>query len=359
MSLLVAACVGPDRPLPREKPSPPAIETPLSAMPEPLSNNAVATLERGGRPYFYSFFGLPETKSAARISRAAYEFDPLADSWRRLPPVPVDGGRLAASAVGLGDRIYLFGGYTVAADGRETTQPHAFAFDPATNRYERLPDIPKPVDDSVALPYLDRYIYLVSGWHQDGNVPHVQVFDTVTRRWFAATDYPGLPVFGHAGGIVGNKMLIADGVTVTAPPGTGPSRFENLGDVWLGEISPDDPSIIDWRPMPAHDGPPLYRAGAAGLDSRNWVVFAGGTDNPYNYDGIGYDGRPASPSDQVLVFDLAEEQWIARGQKPHSTMDHRGLVVDGETLFTIGGMGPGQVVTGAIVQVFPGPPPAG
>ena len=79
-----------------------------------------------------------------------------------------------------------------------------------------------PVDDTVALVYQNRYIYLVSGWHgsgiskSTGNVNLVQVFDSQQGRWFNATPFPGAPVFGHAGGIVDDQFLIVDGVKVNA-----------------------------------------------------------------------------------------------------------------------------------------------
>ena len=45
--------------------------------------------------------------------------------------------------------------------------------------------MPVPVDDSVALSYKERYIYLISGWHNDGNVNLVQVYDT-KKQYMAA-----------------------------------------------------------------------------------------------------------------------------------------------------------------------------
>ena len=50
-----------------------------------------------------------------------------------------------------------------------------------------------PVEDAVLLVYLDRYIYLVSGWHDLGNVNLVQVLDTANGTWQQATPWPGAP----------------------------------------------------------------------------------------------------------------------------------------------------------------------
>jgi hypothetical protein len=42
--------------------------------------------------------------------------------------------------------------------------------------------MPVPVDDDISLPYQSRYIYLISGWHNDGNVNLVQLYDTKTNQ---------------------------------------------------------------------------------------------------------------------------------------------------------------------------------
>ena len=93
-------------------------------------------------------------------------------------------------------------------------------------------------------------------------------------------------------------------------------------------------------------GPPLYRAAAGALDE--WIFFAGGTDNPYNYDGIGYDGEPSSPRAGFFAYDVTLGDWVVLDAKPLPSMDHRGLVVVGRALFIVGGMLEGQRVTSRV-----------
>ena len=57
----------------------------------------------------------------------------------------------------------------------------------------------------------------------------------------------------------------------------------------------------------------------------NWIIMAGGTNNPYNYNGIGYDREPSEPEAGVFGFDLESGQWRCFGELPVATMDHRGL----------------------------------
>ncbi|MGQ0733901.1 MAG: hypothetical protein ACT4QD_09625 [Acidobacteriota bacterium] len=41
------------------------------------------------------------------------------------------------------------------------------------------------------------------------------------------------------------------------------------------------------------------------------VMIAGGTMNPYNYNGVGYDGRPSEPAATTWIYDVTGDTWIA------------------------------------------------
>lgn len=336
--LLLAACGRPEI-------APPALpDSPFAPMPEAHANNAVAALRIGGRDRLYSFMGLKAGKTHEDISTAAFEYDVAADRWRRLPPVPVPEGRLAAAATALGGKVWLFGGYSVAADGHEVSTPHVLSLDPATDTWRRHADMPRPVDDSVALPYAGRYVYLVSGWHMDGNVAGVQVYDTVEGIWFNATDFPGIPVFGHAGGLVGDHIVVIDGVAVLGER-DGKRDFGLVAQAWVGEINPDDPSDIAWRRVNDHGGAPLYRAAGTGAAELGLALFAGGSTRAYNFSGTGYDGHPAEPSARVFGYDPVNDIWLGFADKPIASMDHRGLLAADNAFWTLGGMIAGQRVS--------------
>lgn len=311
---------------------------------EPATNNAVAFATRDGQLYLYSFNGLGEGKTWADVNADAYAVNATEQWAKALPSVPGGKGRLASTAVTVNGAIYVIGGYTVGEDGTEVSTPDVYAFDPATGTYTAKSPMPVPVDDSVAFAYKDHYIYLVSGWHDDGNVSNVQVYDTTADRWLSATPYPGAPVFGHAGGISGNRFVIADGVAVTGTDDDGKRIFGASDEAWLGIINPDIITEIDWQKIPPHPGNPLYRMAAAGVPGEDLVVFAGGSDNPYNYNGIGYDGVPSEPSASVFGFDIAAREWRVFGEKAYPTMDHRGMIFFDERFYIVGGMTRGQEV---------------
>ena len=273
------------------------------ALPAAHSNNAVAIAEGANGPTLFSFNGLRSGKSHADISKAAFACAIARRRCEAIKDVPVPQGRLASVAVSLGGHVYVIGGYSVAEDGSEISEPEMYRLDPLTGQYKRMADMPVPVDDAVAVTYKDRYIYLISGWHDKGNVVLVQLYDSHTDDWSRASDYPGPAVFGHAGGIVGGSILIADGVKIV-PEVKGAARFVLSNDVWRGDIDPANPARIAWRKVKPHPGAPLYRMAAAGSLQRGQVIFAGGSDNPYNFDGIGYDGTPSAPSSAIFGYDF-------------------------------------------------------
>jgi hypothetical protein len=248
----------------------------------------------------------------------------------------------------VGELAYVFGGYTLAADGAEVSTPWVHSFDPVTSTFTELAPMPIPVDDAVSVSYANRYIYLISGWHDLGNVNLVQRYDTQTDIWVQATPLPGNSLFGHAGGIVGSKMLYCDGVTVLAHSDR-PRSFVASEDCYLGQINANDSRRIDWRAVAAHPGAPRYRMAAAGISKLNAVVFLGGSENPYNYNGIGYDGAPSEPVRSAMIFDLSSHRWRMPILQGTPSMDHRGLVPLADLWVTVGGMRPEQSVTDAVV----------
>lgn len=324
--------------------SAPAGSAPPS-LPEPVTNNVVAVVEAAGREHIVSLLGLGPGKTWRDLRAGGYVHVIGTHGWEALPEVPDKQGRLAATAATVAGAVFLFGGYTVAEDGSESSTPYVYRLNVIDRSYQRLADMPTPVDDSVALVHRDRYVYLISGWHDVDNVALVQVYDVVEDRWRQATPFPGTPVFGHAGAIEDGHMLICDGVRVVRESGRG--KYAPSDECWLGRIDEQAPERIDWKRVPAHPGPPRYRSAAIAADS--WYLFVGGSANPYNYDGVGYDGRPAEPESDLLWFDRRQQCW--RTEAGPAVMDLRALAVTAGGTFVVGGMRAGQTVSASVVVV--------
>ncbi len=321
----------------------------LPELQQPISNNAVTLVATEQGVYLYSFLGLGSGKTWQDISSAAAVLNPTAKTWTELKPVPGTLGRLAASAVSAGGAAWLFGGYTVAADGSEKSIAGVYRVRPGESQMHWVTDMPVPVEDSVMLVYQDRYIYLVSGWHDLGNVNLVQVLDTKNLSWTQATPWPGVPVFGHSGGISEGRMLVCDGVRIQYPADDSPREFLSSKQCWSGRIDAENYRRIHWRSVQPHPGAGRYRMAATG-DANQQVVFAGGSVNPYNFNGIGYNGMPAETEKSVFSYSFTTGEWQQHGDLPQGTMDHRGLPYAHGWYYLIGGMQDQQEIVSKVYR---------
>ena len=105
--------------------------------------------------------------------------------------------------------------------------------------------------------------------------------------------------------------------------------------------------MIAWTEVNPSPFSPTYRAAnSLGSLASGRVLFVGGTDNPYNFNGTGYNGQPSNPLAQVMAYDPENDAWSliddTNGEPHTATMDHRGLVSFAGGWATVGGMtGPG------------------
>lgn len=326
----------------------------LPPLPEPVTNNAVALVEVEQQQHLISFMGLGSGRTHKDVHNKVWSLPlTMKGQWqerKRVPSSLVLKGRLASIAASIGDKTFLFGGYTVAEDHSEVSSPDNFVYDLKTDTYKGIAPTPVPTDDAIALTYIGRYIYLISGWHNDGNVNLVQVYDVQTNTWRQASPFPGTPVFGHAGGIMDNRMVICDGVKVQARLKQR-RTFKQVSKCFIGEIDVKNPLKVDWQLLEHPTRKGKYRMAAAGVELPNGkgVMFVGGSDNPYNYNGVGYDGTPSQPSADVWFYDIKQQKWLY-GQHAVNTMDHRGLLISkgGEKAYILGGMGEQQKVLNSV-----------
>ncbi|MBE9548712.1 MAG: galactose oxidase [Proteobacteria bacterium] len=319
----------------------------LPPLPQASSNNAVSAFRDNQGLHLISLLGLGSQKTPTAIHKQG--FISSQGKWQKIsvPGQP----RLASAAANIGNSIYLLGGYTVADDGSEVSTPEVYRYQ--DGKWQTLRPMPVPVDDMVVLVYQQRYIYLVSGWHDVGNVNLVQVLDTRTGEWQQATPWPGEPVFGHAGAIFEDRMVVCDGVRIQYPQlnlGTEKKReFLSSPQCWLGEINKDDIRRINWQRLANHPGDARYRMVAAATDT-GLLVFAGGSTNPYNYDGVGYNNKASVAEAEVFSYDLKADRWQVLGSLPQASMDHRGMIYDQGWFYLLGGMTNPQTVTDRVLR---------
>ncbi|MFQ5462793.1 MAG: IPTL-CTERM sorting domain-containing protein [Phycisphaerae bacterium] len=321
----------------------------LAPYPTNITNNAVTSVCQGGSCTIYSFMGMTQPNNTASVTAASYKLEsPGTGPWIQIADAPLLNGKakIAASAVVCGGNIYLLGGYTIG--GPEVTEPRLFRYDNATDTYIQLADVPTEVDDTVTAVYQDRYIYLMSGWHGpiNSNTQAVQVYDTQTDTWQQATPIPVAGRFGHTGGAVGDRLVFIDGSIAAG-------QFPIVHTTVVGTIDPADVAAINWTiPAPSPFSQTYRAAGSQGTQPCDRVIFVGGTNNPYNFNGTGYNGQPANPLDQVMTYDPVADAWSlvddSFGVAHGPTMDHRGLVYFNGAWVTVGGMRGPNIPTNAV-----------
>ena len=331
-------------------PAPAPEKSQFDPLPAPVSNNAVASIHVAKHSYIFSFMGIGAKKTWDAITTNSYELDEDTGKWSATNPVPGAAGRIAASAVAARGQVFLFGGYTVDGQGGEITVPDVSVFEPIYGNWARAADIPIAVDDSVAGVFHDRYIYLISGWGGNRAIANVQMYDLEKNRWTQATPIPGTPVFAHAGAIVGDTIVYVDGAhEVTAD---GQTRRVASDECWMGKIDRKHPERIEWSKLPPHPGAARFRIAAGASEKDEKIYFSGGSDNPYSFNGMGYNGSPSEPSPVTFDYDVRHNKWeTVTENTPDPTMDHRGLIVRSHDLVVIGGMEKGQHVTAKVVVV--------
>ena len=321
----------------------------LEPLPSPTTDNAVTGVWSHGSVLLYSFMGLGEKKTPDAIAPGAYEIDLSQGSWNSIHAVPGTVGRIAASAIGVRDHIFLFGGYVVDSQGNAMTVPDVNAYEPSRNRWFRSADIPVPVGDAVIGAIQDRYIYLIGGRSNQGPVTDVQIYDAEKNTWTKGTPMAGSPVFGHAGGIVGDTIVYIGGAKANSE---GKPKYVPSDECWIGKVDRHDRTKITWSKLPPHPGNASYRIAGGPSERDQTVFFSGGTDNPYDISGVGYDGKPAEPSPVTFAYDIRSAKWETINENtPDPTMDHRALVSTSEGLILIGGMEGGQKVTARVVML--------
>jgi len=323
-----------------------AVDSVVDPLPDPVSNNAVAMLKVHGELLLFSFMGIGAKKTPDSITNTAFSLDAKEGKWSAVHAVPGTAGRIGAVAAGVRDQLFVFGGYVVDAQGAMAV-PDVGMYEPPSDRWLRGADLPTPVGDSVVGVYRDRYVYLIGGRSNRGVVNDVQVYDTDKDKWSQATPLAGPPVYGHAGALVDGTIVYVDGARKNSS-GNSPGYVAS-DECWVGKIDHHDPTKIQWTKLPNHPGSARYRIAAGGSDKDQKIYFAGGTDNPYDYTGIGYDGKPAEPSPVSFAFNLRTGKWETISEStPDPTMDHRGLLVTHEGLVLIGGMEKEQKVTNRV-----------
>jgi N-acetylneuraminic acid mutarotase len=190
------------------------------------------------------------------------EYDPEADSWRDLEPMPTARGGGAAAVIG--DKIYVAGGRPPAGNAFEV-------YDIGDDAWESLPDLPQtfPERNHLIAAALGDKIYVAGGRYDGGGFTSprtrsLDVFDPSTGEWSLAAEM--LRERGGLNGVAANGCFFVWG-------GEG----SNIGEP--NDVYPDhdvyDPVTDTWTALPDLPTPVHGVTGSAFVDGLIYIPGGG------------------------------------------------------------------------------------
>jgi N-acetylneuraminic acid mutarotase len=258
-------------------------------MPRPAHHAALAAAN--GKIYVMGGF-VPPADTALPLGAAwqpidnAWQYDPVADTWKSLAPLPTKRG--SAVAVEVGGKIYTIGGATtvegpVRDDSRgrldDAKDPFFTAFgparvlavnevyDPATNKWETRQPMSVPRNHAFS-GAVNGKIYVIGGRTGHGfilsatNTDVVEEYDPASDTWNVPRERMPTARSGGVSGTDGRRIYVAGG-EVTTQQLVGAYRA----------IEAYDPLTNSWSTLPPM---PMPRHGAAGAVIGNRLYLVSG-----------------------------------------------------------------------------------
>lgn len=219
---------------------------PVADLPEPLhhANAAVA----GGKIYVVGFLIGPFVADGR-----TFIYDPEADAWSAGQPMPPGTERGASGVAVLAGKIYVAGGL------RSGAVDDFSVYDPASDTWETLPDLPAARDHLVG-GAIAGLIYMAGG--RGGTIDAVagrlDAFDPASGRWSTRASMP-TPRGGAAGAVADGRLYVIGG---EGNPAAASGVF--------AEVEAYDPETDRWTSLPPMSTP-RHGTGAAALFGQIYV----------------------------------------------------------------------------------------
>ena len=267
------------------------------AAPFPEPEEEVYGVAANGKMYAIGGYGLGSPKGFV------YEYDPAADKWARKTPMPRPAHHAALAEYR--GKIYVFGGFVPPPSGppRATWVPidNVWEYDPVADSWKALPPLPTRRGAANAFEVGGK-MYIIGGASVHPGSKDLgiapggsgralttnEVYDPATNKWETRQTMP--TARNHAyGGVVGGKIYVIGGRMGAA--GIGAATNSDIVEVY-------DPAIDSWGGLGARM--PTPRSGGA------WGTYAGRI-----YVAGGEVSTPVlvGAYRAVEVFDPATNQW--------------------------------------------------
>jgi len=208
-----------------------------------------------------------------------WEYDPAADKWTKKKSMPVPAHHAAITEYH--GKLYIFGGFTFYAVPNQTFggwEPvdNAWEYDPAADSWKALAPLPTKRGSPVAI-MLGGKIYVIGGASNQGsNAPAIfptgparsltvnEAYDPETNKWETRNPMPTPRNHAYAGAVSGKIYVI--GGRVAQPFITVASNLDIVEEY--------DPSTDQWGPQKARM--PTARSGGGFATYNGRIYVAGG-----------------------------------------------------------------------------------
>jgi sialidase-1 len=259
-----------------------------------------------------------------RSSRWAHRYDPKTDQWTRLPDLP--GRREYTRAVAAEGAVYVLGG---ASQDRPTVpSAEVYRLDTANPNagWKTLPSMQvarthqsvEKIGHQIIVAGGNRYDFAEKGYSPKTIQSTAESLDlsATDQGWTSVAPIPGSPRGWSATAALGGKMYMLGGVTWTAPVRQR-----------LTESLAYDPQQDAWKKLA--DFPiPISGWETDVYDSR-YLITIGGAGARWN--------------DVPFVYDTQLDRWlrITSPLPPGALFNDCGVCIQGDTVYVIGGEGSG------------------
>ncbi len=212
----------------------------------------------GSKVYVFGGYKLP---SGATNKAYALDIEKLEEGWKELKEMPTPRGALGAAAIG--NRIYVVGGSTGTKPLRTVE-----VYDVLENSWSFAPGLPSP-KEHAAVVALDAKVFVIGGRNEESfTLSTVEAFDIAKNSWESVKEMPT--------GRSGLSAAVANG-RIHVLGGESYSRT-------FGEHEVYEPFTNEWLSLP-NLPTPRHGLAAVELDGKIYAI-AGGERPGASYSGI-------------------------------------------------------------------------
>ena len=261
--------------------------TKKKSMPIPVHHQAQATYQ--GK--IYIFGGCLKQLVGESTTDNTWVYDPVADSWKPLAPLP--GKRCSAKAEQVNGKIYVIGGFGPMENGKPGTRVNGVnqAYDPETNKWEDRSPMPTTRNHAFS-GTVNGKIYIIGGREGSGGsgsaspTDVVEEYDPAKDLWSDVKAPMPTPRSGGGDATYNGKIYVAGGELTDRQMSAAYRALEAY-----------DPATNTWTILPSM---PVAKHGQGTVFLGNKLHLASGVLTPGN--GFGADTMTGTGQHDVLEF---------------------------------------------------------